>query len=508
MRKKCGIGLIKVRVILFVNETVLDLIQMNEIKDTGKSSKVVAKAGLWYIVCNFLFRGMAFITTPIFARLMTKTELGNFTNFSSWAAILMVITSFDLAQSIIRSKLEHENDIDSYIWSILSFSTLWTLLVYGIFLLVPTAFSDFLKIDVKYIHVMFLYLFSAPAYQMLITKHRAFYKYKMFVLLTGIMTISGVMLSLIMALLMQDSFAGRVLGYYIPQIVIGFAIFIFIVVKGKEIKIKYWKYACVICLPLVPHILSLYLLSLSDTIIITKLCGAGYTAVYSIAYSAYHIVTVLFDSMNKAWAPWLLESLHYKKYREIKAVSKIYIGVFVILTIGVLILTPEIIFVLGGNQYKAAVFCLPPLITSCAFQFIYTMYVNIEFYKKKTVGVCAATIVATIINVVLNLIFIPLIPEISYIIASYTTLVGYGVLFVLHYYIVKKMKMSHVYDIGYILKMLGIIFLISAIMNAIYKMNIIRYSLLILYVIITICLVLRYKNEIKGVFIDKPKVKS
>ena len=477
--------------------------KMDEISKSVNSSGVVAKAGLWYTVCNFLFRGMAFITTPIFARIMTKTELGSFSNFSSWAAILTVVTSFDLAQSIIRSKLEHEKDMDSYIWSILTFSTIWTLLLYGLVLLFPSTFSEFLKIDEKYINVMFLYLLSAPAYQMLITKHRAFYKYKMFVLLTGLMSVSGTLLSLTMVILMQDKLMGRIMGYYIPNIIIGFTIFFILAIKGRKVRVSYWKYACMICLPLVPHTLSLYLLSSSDTLIITRLCGAEYTAVYSIAYSAYHIVTVLFDSMNKAWAPWLLESLHFKKYEQIKKVSKAYIGIFVIIIIGILSMVPEIILILGGSHYADAIYCLPPLIAGCGFQFIYTMYVNIEFYKKKTVGVSIATMIATITNIILNFIFIPMNPEKSYEIAAYTTLFGYVILFILHYLIVKKMKMSFVYDTKYILKILGMVIAIAGIMNGLYQFRYIRYGIVLVYGVCVLIIGLKNKERIWKVFLKQ-----
>ena len=247
--------------------------------------------------------------------------------------------------------------------------------------------------DMKYIHLMFLYLFVSPAYQMFITKQRAFYKYKKFVMMTGISIVASTILSLTMVLLINNKLTGRYFGYYVPQIIMATFIYILIILKGKKIKIRYWKYACKICIPLVPHVLSLYLLGSSDKIIITNLCGAEYTAIYSIAYSCYHIVTILFDSMNKAWAPWLLENLHIQNYSEIKEVSKKYILIFQILTIGVLFCVPEIILILGGRQYSGAVYCLPALIVSCVFQFIYTMYVNIEFYEKKTIGVASATMV-------------------------------------------------------------------------------------------------------------------
>lgn len=164
------------------------MVQIDDYKEKVENSNIVVKAGIWYTVCNFFFKGMAFITTPFFARLMTKSELGNFSNFSSWASILLIVTSFDFSQSIIRSKLELENDIDSYIWSILSLSTIWTAVVYGIVCLFMPYASKLLSIEPKYIHVMFLYLFTSPAYLILITKHRAFYKYKLFVGLTGFMT--------------------------------------------------------------------------------------------------------------------------------------------------------------------------------------------------------------------------------------------------------------------------------------------------------------------------------
>lgn len=464
-------------------------------ENKGKSGNIVAKAGIWYTICNFIFRGMAFITTPIFTRLLTKSEVGSFSNMTSWISILSVLTALDLHSSIIRSKLEHEDDIDSYIWSILSITTFVTIILYIIVFIFQGFFINLFQMEMKYINIMFIYLLVYPAYLMLITKQRAFFKYKFFVVLTGISIVVSTFLSLVLVLFMNDKLLGRFVGTYIPQIIIGIIIYIYLVYIGKKVKFKYWKYATVICLPLVPHVLSIYLLSASDKVIITKISGAEYTAIYSIAYSCYNIVTILYDSMNKAWAPWLLESLHYEKYSEIKKVSKIYIGIFFIISTGVLMVVPELIYILGGKQYMAAVYCLPPLITSCVFEFIYTMYVNIEFYKKRTMSVAVATIIATILNIILNFIFIPMLPEYGYIIAAYTTLVGYAVLFVLHYYLVKFMKMQFVYDIKYILVVLITFTTLSFVFNLLYKLYFIRYFIIIIYGVGI--LYFTYKNKSK-----------
>lgn len=461
------------------------------------SPKMVAKAGLWYTICAFVFKAMAFLTIPFFARYMSQAELGGFTYFASVASILIVITSFDLSQSIIRSKSEHEEDMDSFIWSILMLSTTWTLIAYALFLLFPSFFIGILKLDWKYIHIMFWYLLAVPPYTMLITRQRAFYQYKKFVLLTGIMAISGTMMSFLLVLLMQDKLAGRIIGFYSPYIFFGIIIFVYLAVRGKKIKTLYWKYATVICLPLVPHDLSLYILGVSDTILITRLCGQEYTAFYAIAYSAYHIATVFFDAMNKAWAPWLIENLHYKNYDQIRKVSRIYIFVFAVIVTGILLLVPEIILILGGSQYSKSVYCLPALLTSSSFLFVFTMYVNIEFYEKKTISVSIATMIGAAINIALNILLLPLSPENSFIIASYTTLVGYIVLFILHYFIVKGLGMGHVYDIKFIIVILTVIMIFASGMNLLYGYTYVRWGIILFYVSFMLYLCFRFKAQFK-----------
>lgn len=470
---------------------------MSESKTKQPTDKnVVAKAGIWFTICNFLFRGMSFITTPIFTRLLTKEELGNYSNLASWIAVLIVITSFDLSTSIIRSKIEHEDDIDSYIWSILSFSTIFTLILYAAVIIFKEPVSAFLQMDMKYVHLMFLYFLTTPAYSMLITKHRAFYRYKLFVLITAIMTVCSTGLSLLLVICMDDKLLGRAIGQYAPSIVIGAVIFIYLAVSGKKIKMKYWKYAIVICLPLVPHTLSIHLLSSSDKIIITKIAGSEYSATYSVASNVYQILSILLSSMNHAWTPWLFENMHHKNYDEIKKFSRVYVVLFIAAAVVLMLVGPEMIWIFGGKNYKDSVYCLAPLLVGCIFQFVYTMLVNIEFYSKKTVGVAFATAIVAAVNIILNLIFIPMYIRYSYVIAAYTTLVGYVLLFILHYLLVKRLGYNKVFDI----KLFSILLMMSIgvlfVMNMLYKTTIIRYLMLLIYTSLIIAVLYKYKNII------------
>lgn len=49
-----------------------------------KNLPVQMKASLWFLICSFMQKGIATITTPIFTRILTTAEYGEFSVFNSW----------------------------------------------------------------------------------------------------------------------------------------------------------------------------------------------------------------------------------------------------------------------------------------------------------------------------------------------------------------------------------------------------------------------------------------
>lgn len=96
-------------------------------------------------------------------------------------------------------------------------------------------------------------------------------------------------------------------------------------------------------------------------------------------------------------------------------------------------------------------------------------------------------------------------PEYSYVIAAYTTLAGYIVLFICHYYIVKKMGMAHVFEIKFILGIFAFTLLVSGIMNLVYRIGLVRYGIFAVYAIAVIAIGLKYKDRILGIFFKKKR---
>ena len=57
---------------------------------------VQMKASMWFLICSFLQKGISMITTPIFTRILTTSEYGQYSVFNAWLQILTPIVCLSL----------------------------------------------------------------------------------------------------------------------------------------------------------------------------------------------------------------------------------------------------------------------------------------------------------------------------------------------------------------------------------------------------------------------------
>lgn len=436
--------------------------------------KKALKAGTWYTVCTFVLKGLSFITMPIFARIMTKTDVGAYSNLISWIAILSPVLTLDLYTSINLAHYEYEGKIYQFMSTVVLAGTMITAALYGIACFFTEQLTSWMGISEYMLHVMFLYLLVHPALSCLHVKFRVYMQYKGTIITSLIPAVVSVLLSLLLVLMVpeDEQLSVRVISYHGVWIAVSLAIYIFILARGRCFKLSYVKFAIPIALPMVLHLMSNTLLTACDRVMITHFDGKEANAMYSTAYSCAMIVNLLWASVNQAWAPWVYEKLHREEDKDIGVVARPIILIF---AGGVLLLTllaPELLLVMGGRKYMDAVGVIPPVMLGYIAQMLYTMYVNIEFYYKKQKQIMMGTFAAALLNILLNLIFVPLF---GYVAAAYTTLAGYVALFFIHYLFVRKMGRHGIYNIRFNLTVLVVSCVLGISMTLLYDMNILRW---------------------------------
>lgn len=463
------------------------------------------KSGFWYVFSNLLVRSVTIITTPIFARLLTHEAMGEYSNFHSWMTIAFIVVTMRVESSFISAKFDFKDRFGVYNRSIIALTALsvacWALVVN----LFPGFFIDSMRLSRFYINLILVYCFFNEMINVFQINERFQYRYTRSVFVSLVTTFSTAGLAVLLVCLMDDRLSGRIYGEIIPIVIIGFILLLGYFRDGRDIDTKIWPYTLKICLPYVPHLLSLQVLNSIDRIMINRICGSSDNALYTIAYSCGHMVTLLMVAMNNAFAPWLGDNLHNANYAEIKKVTRYYISVFAAGALGIMLLAPEVLLIMGGRSYMEAIYVMPPVAMGCVCQFLYTLYVNVEQFNKKTVGMAFISVAAALLNFGLNAYFIP---KYGYNAAAYTTLAGYLFLMVAHMAMVKKLKLGDMYDNKFVFALVFVMMLLTIGVNYIYAYPMIRYSIVGIYILALLIAMWIKKDLVRklvGMIIKKTK---
>ena len=459
----------------------------------GNSGLKALKSGVWYTVANFVAKGAGFLTTPIFTRLLTSGEIGDFSNFVSWIGILGIVATFELSGTIGLARYDYRNELDDYMASVLLLGSMITLGFYLLCLIFKNKVLAFLGFSELELHAAFVYLIFYPALLMFQGKKQIMYEYKASVAISTASMLSAVLFSLILVLLCENKLVGRIMGHYGTMTVLNVAVYLYLLLKTKKIKVKYWGYALKLSAPMIVHMLAGNLLNSSDRIMIRNICGTSDVAMYSVAYTCAMVVQVLWQSMNSAWAPWAYEMMDSENYRAMRKAVKPYVISFGLIAFAFMIVGPEVLWVMGGKAYMEALAVIPPVLCAYVFQFVYSLFVNIEFFYKKQHYIAIGTIIASFTNIVLNSVFIPVF---GYVAAAYTTLAGYILLFLVHYLFTVRMGKNSIYSARFIFTFLGCALLMTGLGIILYQFTLIRYALIAIAFFLVASLIVLLRKEL------------
>ncbi len=449
------------------------------------------KAALYYVLCQILVKGMNLITTPIFSRMLTKGEYGEVSNFVSWEGLIFPIVTLNLRASINKSKYDYSDDNENFLSSIV-ITGLTLIAVSAIVIELNTAtFERIFSMSMKYVRMLLVYLAFMTLFDFQQIQYSIYRKYKIYVVYSLTSVFLNLLVSILLVLILPDKLLGRLVGIVVPCVLIGVVISINIFRRGSHPKIIYVKKALAMSIPLLLSALSANILNSSDRIMIKKMTGSEDTAMYSIAYSVAGLATIVFTAINQAWGPWMFDRMKSDEYDTIKQRAKQFSGIYAILILGIMLISPEIILLMGGEQYYEARYVMPPVVMAMVCQYFYAFYFDTEYFYGETYIISLGTFLAAISNIGLNLIFIPMY---GYIAAAYTTLAGYVIMMTYHYCIVRfKLHKGFIFPSKWFAFLLGMLSLAQLLTVLLYDLFVFRYILIGGYVAVILWLGIKKK---------------
>ena len=73
------------------------------------------KNGILYFLGNIFDKAIAFVTVPVFTRLMTTAEYGITSTYSSYVSVVSVIIGLELTGTIRNVYVDFHNEYEDYI---------------------------------------------------------------------------------------------------------------------------------------------------------------------------------------------------------------------------------------------------------------------------------------------------------------------------------------------------------------------------------------------------------
>lgn len=110
---------------------------INRVFNKYKNLPVQMKASFWFLICAFLQKGISMLTTPIFTRLLTTVEYGQFNVFTSWLGIITIFVSLNLSYGVYTQGLikfnEERNAFTSSLQSLTTVLVVFWIVIYLVF---------------------------------------------------------------------------------------------------------------------------------------------------------------------------------------------------------------------------------------------------------------------------------------------------------------------------------------------------------------------------------------
>jgi O-antigen/teichoic acid export membrane protein len=389
-----------------------------------------------YLSATILTHALAFISVPIFTRLLFPSEYGTLAVFSSIISIFTILLGLNMHGAVARYYYEKSNDFAEFISSNLIFIICFNIIAFLFIFSIRKVLSDFFEISpYLFIISVFISLLHIPfeIYLKFLQASKQSKKYSRISISKGLIVL---VVSIIWVYLLEENrYYGKVYStLLITSIFAGYMIYNLTKIAKLSFKPEHIKYSLKFGIPLIPHALSGFILTFFDRIIINQLTGSLNTGLYSFAYNVGMIMNIVVMSMNKSWVPLFYENFANNNYKKINDLASNYSKYIYFAAIGLIMFSREIVSVIADKKYHEALPVVPLIVIGYLGVFLYTLYGNYSFYRKKTGLISLATLSAGGINIGLNYWLIPIY---GYVAAAYTTLVSYFFLFLFHFLNVK-----------------------------------------------------------------------
>ena len=377
-------------------------------------SSLISGAGI-YLVATLINASIPFLLLPILTRHLTPEEYGMIAVFQVWCSLLAVLCGFNVYGAATRKYYDYDQPdkhMGDYISACVAFMVLSSIVVtlfllpsLGLLSVILGLPEGWILAGIAFAAGNFMVQLRLRQWQV----RKKPVKYGQFQISQSALNAG---LSLFLVIVLTMGVDGRLIGITSAMLLFGGVGALLLWrdnLLGFSWQPRLMKDALAFSVPLLPHFVGSFLLLTVDRAVISSMLGLEAAGHYMVAVQLALALSLLLQSIHKAYVPWLFERIKRddaEEKRQIVKGSYIYFTTLAaIALIAIFVGKPVLVFIAGAS-YAPAGDVIGWLVLAQAIRGMYYVVSSYLMYAKKTQQISWVTIISGAINIVLLVVLL------------------------------------------------------------------------------------------------------
>ncbi len=373
--------------------------------------KALAKHSANYLAATIATKALAFISIPVYTRLLTVAEYGVMQVFLSMIGIVHVLLTLNTEVAVSRYyyDAESEQDFKEFVTTTVKITfRIWCAMTVVMLFCTP-----WLAKGLSFSHLLTVAMIPVASYQatnsIFIQIYQPLLQSRKIAVVSSIQAYLAFGLSVVfMLLLNQDKYYGYVLGTIAAMIIL--SVYLSNQIKPFYVKCKikreHVKYILNYCLPYIPYTLSGVIIVQFGKIVMSDYGGFETAGIYSFMSNIAALMMIVISVVHSAWNPYYLQYMTDKDYTSIAKDYNLIWRVTLVCGVTLSLFAKELGVILGKPEYLSMMHLLPLMVLGYLFYQWSYVYLRSTGFAKKTIWNAVAVILSGIANVALNVVLV------------------------------------------------------------------------------------------------------
>lgn len=372
----------------------------------NRYSKLMGNSVL-FAVANLGTKLIQFFLVPLYTYALSTSAYGTVDLMLTTVSMLTPIFSLSIFDAVFRYTMDKAANYKR-IFTIGLVITLIGILLLGLF--VPV--FDLLRIPYAMDFAVMLGLSLLNS--LLQNFSRSIGYVKVFAFSGVINALATTLLSILFLVVIKLGIKG-----YINSLIISSTITLIFLIVGvkawkyislRAVSLEYLKRMLRYCLPLIPNAFSWWFTNDANRYFILIFVGTAGNGLYAVANKIPSILSVLFNIFSQAWELSAVEEYNSKDKNEFYSNVFNYLMLFLLLGVGsILVILKPFMSVYTSSSFYGSWKIVPFLLMASVYSNLSGFLGTIFLAAKKTASLFSTTLIGMVLNIIFNIMLIPII---------------------------------------------------------------------------------------------------